>query len=54
VNIQCVSWPAYLRLLGRRGAFPGFSRVPQPQEEALEEWAGVPLSMPSLVGRAYV
>jgi uncharacterized protein YecE (DUF72 family) len=45
---------AYLRLLGRRGVFPDFSRVRQPRDDALREWAGVLLSMPSLVGRAYV
>jgi uncharacterized protein YecE (DUF72 family) len=45
---------AYLRLLGRRGVFPDFSRVHQPRDDALREWAGVLLSMRSLVGRAYV
>jgi uncharacterized protein YecE (DUF72 family) len=45
---------AYLRLLGRRGVFPDFSRVHQPRDDALGEWAGVLLSMRSLIGRAYV
>ncbi len=45
---------AYLRLLGRRRVFPDCSRVHQPRDDALREWAGVLLSMPSLVGRAFV
>ena len=45
---------AYLRLLGRRDVFPDFGRVHKPQDDALEEWAGLLNSLRSRVSRTFV
>ena len=45
---------AYLRLLGRRDVFPDFTRVHQPQDKALQQWAEVLQGLASQVPRAFV
>jgi uncharacterized protein YecE (DUF72 family) len=45
---------AYLRLLGRHGAFPNFAQVHQPRDGALAEWAGVLKVLAAEVDRSYV
>jgi uncharacterized protein YecE (DUF72 family) len=45
---------AYLRLLGRHGAFPDFSQVHEPRDDAIAEWAGVLKVLAAEVDRSYV
>ena len=45
---------AYLRMLGKRDVFPDFGRVHKPQDDALEEWAGLLNSLRSRVSRTFV
>ncbi len=45
---------AYLRLLGRMDAFPDSSRIYEPRDETLREFAGFLKSLPPEVTRAFV
>ena len=44
----------YLRLLGRRGAFPDYSKIHRAREDHLEEWANLLRGLPKEVARAFV
>jgi len=45
---------AYVRLLGRRGVFPDFSRIHRPRDDSLAHWADVLRSLPEGVRQAFV
>lgn len=45
---------AYVRLLGKRGVFPDFSRIHKPRDEALAHWAEVLRSVSAEVDHAFV